>query len=588
MTYSAHKEKLDLVRRTHDIYCGIKGKDIALITTDPPGKTDCETYVGLPMEDPDVQLIHKHEWQHIFFKTNLRAREAFVAKYVESLDSRVGGRLNKEELEKFLHLLANALDDVRCCSLWELIYPHSADEIAGRWRRMLHGYHNKHDLISYAMAVALGVPFQSHWEPYRAEIERAVGMVRRTGYPAVLLATRFIVDGILQRTTLRPSPTKQEHQLAPPPTRRAVVNQSEQMNAQARALNNMEAKRTAFGFNDTPAPPVSLDPDPQATNKMVQTALTVSHDHQVRVLLERSSVEVDTILNSFRVQSTRLTPDDRLVQGITVDVRFRDLKKSDLEPTVLEAQDLRVVGALRSRFSRLMDRRETKTTDGGSVLNTAAYVDYLFGNGEPEFFDEEVSSRGFSGLMLIDMSGSMKSLWRTVCRASKVIAKATKFPFSQMEVWGFSSNQKGEVILFRFEDIEWGYYGPGVRPHEAWGLTPLHVAIPVAAKRLSLLPGSTRHLFVITDGNPMYMGRNRQVSTHQQLIPEAAKQVRDAHSRNVNVGALLIGNEITDVNADNLFGGRRFWTRVRPSQEDLFREMVSLVDRAFTRFLRSR
>jgi hypothetical protein len=582
MMHSEHKERLELVRRTHEIYCGIKGKDITLITTDPPGKTDCETYIGLPMEDPDVHLIHKHEWQHIFFKTNLRAREAFVAKYVESLNGRMGGNTNMDELERFIHLLANALDDIRCCSLWELIYPYSADEIVQRWRRMLRGYHNKQDFISFVMATALGVPFATNWEMLRPEIEKAVGMVRRTGYGAVLLATRLLLEDILRKSTVRPTSP------SPTPTRRQMPTHEEQLASQSRVLNSLEAKRTAFGFNDTPKPPSSPDPDPQATNKMVQTALSVSQDHQIQVMLERGATEVEAVLTALRTQSSRLTTDDRLVQGMPVSVRFKDLKKSDLEPTILEPQDTKVINYLRAKFSRFMDRRETKISEGGSTLNTTAYIDYLLGSGEPEFFDDDVSSRGFSGLILIDMSGSMRALWSAVCRAGKVVAKATKFPFSDVEVWGFSSNQKGEVILFRFEDVEWGYYGPGVRPHEAWGLTPLHVAVPVASRKLETMVGSKKHLFVITDGNPMYMWKNRQVSTQSQLIPEVAKHVRNARSRNVNVGALVVGNEITDNNADTLFGGRRYWTRVRSEKQDLFREMVSLVDGAFTSFLKSR
>ena len=76
-----HGEMLDLLRRRHEIYFGILNKDINLVAGAPPGVTDCETYIRVPFEDPEVALTHRHEWQHLFFKTNLRARALFVDRY---------------------------------------------------------------------------------------------------------------------------------------------------------------------------------------------------------------------------------------------------------------------------------------------------------------------------------------------------------------------------------------------------------------------------------------------------------------------------------------------------------------------------
>ena len=87
----------------------------------------------------------------------------------------------------------------------------------------------------------------------------------------------------------------------------------------------------------------------------------------------------------------------------------------------------------------------------------AAYIDLLAGSGEGEVFEDEGVSKGFSALVLLDMSGSMESVWDDVSAACSVLARALKFPFSKFEVWGFNGNADGKVFLYRFLDPEKGY-----------------------------------------------------------------------------------------------------------------------------------
>ena len=212
-----HKQALDLVRQTHAIFVGLKGKDICLIGSDPPGKTDCETFIGLPLEDPDVDLIHKHEWMHIFFKTNLHARTLFVTQYTERLAHLTGtsdqDKQWRDQTEKFLHTLANALDDLRVSSLWYRIYPYSAEKVRERWRRMLTGHATlADDLIGYIMMLGLGMaPRRSIWEKHEATFREACTLVEGSGFPAVLVATRLVVDAMLQDALdlLKPPPPAQ-------------------------------------------------------------------------------------------------------------------------------------------------------------------------------------------------------------------------------------------------------------------------------------------------------------------------------------------------------------------------------------------
>ena len=187
-------EGLDILYRTHQIFCGIRGKDIVLLSNNPPGRTDTETFISVPIEDPEVQLIHSHEWQHIFFKSNLRARSAFAESYSESLKKRLPS-LHQGAMENFIHLLVNGLDDIRVCSLWELIYPHSAFEVQERWKRIILGSGRyQQDIIMFLMGLGLGLDAQmdrSEWMRYKNVIKDAVEKVIRRGFPTCLLSARW-------------------------------------------------------------------------------------------------------------------------------------------------------------------------------------------------------------------------------------------------------------------------------------------------------------------------------------------------------------------------------------------------------------
>ena len=209
----SRQEAIDLLRRTHQIFCGIKGKDIALIPSNPPGRTDCESFISLPIEDPEAKLIHAHEWQHIFFHSNMRARQAFVDAYVGQLKQRVPNEeLWKNNVADFIHLFINALDDIRVCSLWELIYPLSAESVQDRWRYIIsNSGRYKRDIVMLMMALGLGLRKptleRSEWDRYESLLLDASQKVARRGFLTCLLAARAVIDTIIapQSPRLRPS-----------------------------------------------------------------------------------------------------------------------------------------------------------------------------------------------------------------------------------------------------------------------------------------------------------------------------------------------------------------------------------------------
>jgi hypothetical protein len=611
---NAREEVLDLLRRTHQIWNGIRGSDIALLSTNPPGRTDCETFIAVPIEDPEARLILAHEWQHILFKSNLRARESFVNAYAVQLRERI--RAPAQGLEDFLHFFINALDDVRVSSLWELIYPQSAEDIQNRWRRIIDTTKRyRKDLVLYTMALGLGMRFPPEenleWDRYESLLLDTTQKVLRRGFPACLLAARVALDTILddvlkqvaETTGFTPPPPVALQQLQPPGGQHlggtkinrpdGPVVDEKTAKAQADTLDKMASAllhktkeelqlKGSWTMMDTDRVPVSRDPDWEATNATVQAALGASSADQVNYVLEQSQSNIQQILKSLEGHHLQLSPDEKLLKGYETRVFFKDVRPSMVSDLPLRVQDLRLVQVMRQSFIKLMDKRSSVRTESGSDLDSSAYIDMLYGDGDPAIFKEEANSRGFSALILIDMSGSMRPRWETISRACKVLAKSMKFPFSSFEVWGFSSDHEGRTHILRFEDPERGYWGPDLK--EIWGLTPLHIAAEVGVRRLQLLPGSTQHLFILTDGYPTHLGiQSGFMPTTSELMVDVMKRVREGRSRGVNVSGLVIGCAVLDESADFMFSGR--WSRLDDSDEDLFHGVVGLVKHSFSHFL---
>lgn len=332
--------------------------------------------------------------------------------------------------------------------------------------------------------------------------------------------------------------------------------------------------------------PSGPDLEYKNTQAMVRAAMGVTTPDQVAYVLEQSLVDINKVLEALRGTNTKRTPDEKLLQGLEGHVSFTDIRPTMVQELPLSIQDRRLVQVLKQSFIKLMDRRSRVRSESGSEFDANAYIDMIHGDGDDNIFREETGSRGFSSLILIDMSGSMQPKWGSVSRACKVLAKSMKFPFSRFEVWGFSSSHDGKTSILRFEDTERGYMGASLR--NIWGLTPLHQAVEVGVRRLQFMPGTAQHLFVLTDGYPTHFGlRHGTMPATEELVAAVSKNIRSGRQKGVNVAGLVLGWEVSDEAADVMFGHSRFWSRVG-EEEDLFQGMVGLVKTAFSNYLRKR
>ena len=155
-------------------------------------------------------LGFEHEWQHIIFKTNPQMAKVFIGPWATAL-MQEAPYVDYKTLEQFLFFVLNAFDDIRCNSLWELLYAGSADRIWQRWTRLSSSRsakENSENFIAFLFAVALGTPTLSDgpFEELRPDIEWGMQHVRYKGYAKALLIARASLERCLGKLLARMQP----------------------------------------------------------------------------------------------------------------------------------------------------------------------------------------------------------------------------------------------------------------------------------------------------------------------------------------------------------------------------------------------
>lgn len=561
-----------VVKKTHSIFNGLSKKNLALIAASPPGRTDTQTYVTVPLEDPDVDLVLKHEWSHVLFKTNLFALGAFADAMAEEVTAAY--EVRKDDVVEAVYAVANALDDIRCNSLWAIIYPDSAERIAHRWRRLVREHPSTH-LIVRIVGIGTGaVTVSNRPTVFDAAAVQALAMVQRRGYSSVLRACREMLLSYLAATARAAERQEPSVMAAPAEANTLIPPRS----GGTQALSRINANRGKAKFIDTDSRPVGKDPDPESTARMVGTAMMGSSSPtEIEALLEDEGVSVRMVANQLVETRMVIDEDGKLLEG-TNRVTFVDLHPKHVGRVELGDKDFDTIEALRAAFSRYLGNTHSRMTDEGVELDPQRYIDLTLGSNDLDIFKNVSRARGFYAMVLLDMSGSMVARWPMVSRACQVLADALTYPFVHLDVWGFSGGGDGQTEIYRFTDPRAGV-SPRAPHQRMWGLTPIPSVLPVAMRHSEKGRGH-RHVFLLSDGIPM------DLSTKSSELHGAVSKARMmGQKRGVRLSTLLIGNATPPGLADALYGLRQ-WARVEDNQFSIFDELVDLVGRTFLTYLR--
>jgi hypothetical protein len=467
-------------------------------------------------------LGFEHEWQHIIFRSDIVARKVFCEQYAKMLVQQAP-HVDVTELEQFLSLFINLLDDIRVNSLWERIYYGSAQNIWRRWTRLTEECGeeaNTNIFFSYVFSVAFGVDTDPNgpWEPLRDVLWWGTSSVRYRGFGNMLCIARATLDRCMGYLLSKVPPKPQQQPAAsesgddaggadagaekaeasteagegqdgageqqPSPTDGAGTAEGSSAGAQAGDPSGAEGGVTpeqksealkSLMENAEPLDEKEKHPDPEpgqaadaAAKAAIARALSMG-DKELDQLAQSFTDEpdpdmadaIEKLQNGMASKSkdSQLTGNAR-AKMLLIDVAPAGVRGSEVE---LNSEEKAAVSRLRSMFYRELGRRKAQRDTTGVSVDVQSLIQYRCDHQDPNVYEQQDNSKGFAYAVLSDMSGSMSSAFQEVCHAVEALKLALKFPFVSGSTWGFrggeNSSFAGEVWLYRYHKECTGYTG---------------------------------------------------------------------------------------------------------------------------------
>jgi hypothetical protein len=271
---------------------------------------------------------------------------------------------------------------------------------------------------------------------------------------------------------------------------------------------------------------------------------------------------------------------------------YEQMEFDRLEDAVhADQSEAQTVQRLRALFYRVMGKRKATLADSGTEIDIPAYIACRqSGIMEPCFKSEE-RGQGFKAMLLLDKSGSMMGdKDQQVERAARIISKALRFPFVDLQIWGFQSHEAGSIQVIRYEkNMEFF----NVSKASSGGMTPLHIAMRLGSRQMEK-GTEKKQLFVLTDGFPVHYRRDGRMFDTNQLMMFCREEVHSARQQGIGVTGILVGNgygpnihyDMSPKQLKFMFGAPRFWKTMAPGK--LSQDLVKLVASSFVDYLKAR
>jgi hypothetical protein len=353
-------------------------------------------------------------------------------------------------------------------------------------------------------------------------------------------------------------------------------------------------------FDDIKEPPAPEKGAVSRANQMVSEALRsdVNDSKALQQSLDASRGAMQKLLDQARdAFRQQMNHDDWLRKDAHAKVVFRDVRARDVvdqKPVPLEPEDQITILRLRALFNRVMGRRRIQLEEEGTEIDVAAYIERRVTRTQIPVYRHEVRGQGFKPLLLIDRSGSMGGDKQAQSeRAAHIVAEALRYPFVDLHVWGFQSLANGQIDITRFD--------PRLRVYDSAksrvaGFTPLHLAVRTALRFLER-GAEMKHLFVVTDGFPVYSRKDGKSFNTKQLLGFVRDEVQQARMQGIATSGAIIGTRHTLYSDDPssvyydlgprelrfMFGAPRFWRQLDPNT--FGQDLVRLISSSFLDYL---
>jgi hypothetical protein len=621
--------------KTVETFGGITNRRLWLRDSGENGGSTDGHAIHAPFTDGDFYKIVEHEISHVLFQSNSLARKKFLEEYCEkvaAVTKRAGVQVNMTGFAKMMSAMIGILEDHRVNSLWGLLYPGSYMRIQARNLAQAERMKDKADrsLLIYMLCVHSGLDVSSSFSKYKPFLQESFRKVERKGFGATLLATKWLVtqlvSELVREQTGQPSPqapsdvTDYDPQGAvrqmlpgsggqpqsgdnggqdgggsggggwyPPPvdgdlqTRSNALDDLEKMAGQ----DGQDYSEDKNDFTDPKFPSRQELAEADDVSNQV-TGIDANDPEQMDGFMGQSEADMQRIVDeAARAMRQQMTEDDWTKRDAMAKIVFTDVKQSDVETSIEIAPDDRdAIRRLRAQFFRVMGRTKTALSDSGTKIDIQAYIQSRAAGQLGDCFEHEVRGQGFKSVVLLDRSGSMYgSKTQQAERACRIIARATRFPFVDMNVWGFKSTDNGQVDIDRFDRMMDTYT---TKKSMVGGVTPLHIAVRLGVRYLERGP-EAKQLIVLTDGFPIYQRRDGRDFPTWQLMMYVRDEVLRARKHGIGVTCLFIGHGDGQFDASPkqmrfMFGPSKNWSMVDPSR--LGEGLIRTVSSSFINYLR--
>lgn len=575
----------------------------------------------------------EHEWSHIIFKSSPAMFDRFTKMY--------GAQYATKEVYKLIALLVNAFDDIRVNSLWGLVYPGSAGEIDAKWKELVElDPKINTDFVTWLFGVALDAEAigKGPYDDLIPLARKATSAIRGRGAANMLLVIRWFLEQCLERL-INPPPEEEDSkkEQGEDPEDSGDSGEGEAPKTRDEAVDQIMDKTSGFKRDQEHH---QIDHSnyvshiAYALQRSEEAALAKIMNVKLNDLREEipdlqpdgarrpMDGEVEEAIKALQSPGgNETTFNQNLLSDAAAKVLIADVMPEDILPesrVVFSEEDKDHIDRMRAVFAKFIGKKITKLVDDGDEVDVQALIQYKLDGQDDNIFENEGFTKGFAYLTLCDMSSSMDGLpFSAVCMGAEVLKEALDYPFVRGHLWGFrgaigqgstnyvtarekilSLTKGGEVWVYKYHKDCAGYLAKGVEargfyenhrdtiPVSCGGMTPTHTGIHIATKYLSasVPAGMDKKIFLLTDGNPTQFATGGASLPKEALQKFVRKEINNARSKNIQVYTVILGNEITEEAALEMFGPQAFWRRVPVAQ--VGQALLELVLKEFVRFLR--
>jgi hypothetical protein len=560
-----------------------------------------------PFEHKYFYQIVEHELSHVLFQSNGLAKKLFIESYLAVIDdalkkaNTIGLGGVQSQMAEFLNAVVGVLEDIRCESLWALLYPGSYELLQACHREEMQKWKDRAhmSLGVYFTVVAAGIePPPGRYSRFLPYLLEAMGKVKRRSFGATLAVSKWLVQHLVSEALREmrglPPPPKglpqdpsgtpsADHVVSVEPV---VADVTERFEGMKRLVAESDTPSALFmRANDTELPKYPRKEEAQHAKDLANfvARLNTNDAKQLEDYLTGSEAAMNDIVAEAReALGQQMEVDDWITKNAFGKVNLKDVPAAG--NSALAPEDRDTVQKLRAVFFRVMGRRKYELHEQGSIIDVPAYIEARLTRQPVPCFQAEEKGRGFKVILLIDRSGSMAGAkTKQAERACRILAKALDFPFVEFHIWGFQSIHGSELDITRFDTKQKDFTFVSKNAIVS-GNTPLHLALRVC-NRFMEAGAEAKQIICLTDGFPTHVSKKGNAYGTKTLSGFVREEVRHARRLGMNVTGVLVGRDVGDDMLSFMFGPTTNWRRM--PEKSFGDELVRLVSTSFVKYLRN-